>query len=139
MLLKRAVWMTLIAYSLILAAVCLSPMGGDPALVPSKTRRIINNMLHVPAFAVHAWLCILAVRPVLTRGIGRRALATGAFMALLYGLVLEIGQGYVPGRVTSMGDMILNSIGILAAVVITWALPRSRQPARTESIEDVPD
>ena len=50
--------------------------------------------------------------------------AAGAAIAWLYGFGLEIGQGFVPGRVTSMGDMILNSIGILSAILIASALPR---------------
>ena len=126
MLLKRATWMTLIVYSLLLAAVCLTPIGGDSPLAATETRRLINNMLHVPAFALHAWLCILALRLTCARGIWPWRRAVGAAIAWFYGGALEIGQGLVAGRVSSMGDMVLNTIGVLSALLIASALPRSK-------------
>jgi len=126
MLLKRATWMTLIVYSLVLAAVCLSPIGGDSPLAATETRRLINNLLHVPAFTVHAWLCILALRLACARWTRPWILTAGASITWLYGGVLEIGQGFVPGRVASAGDVVLNTIGVLSAVLIASALPRSK-------------
>ena len=126
MLLKRAVWMTWVTYSLVLAAICLMPIGGDSPLAATKTRRLINNMLHVPAFAQHAWLCILALRLACARGTWPSRLAAGAAIAWLYGLALEIGQGFVPGRVSSLGDMGLNTIGVLSGLLIALALPWSK-------------
>lgn len=59
------------------------------------------------------WLSFL---PFVIFGDGKRRLLA-AFLMIPLGVVLEIGQSFVPGRTFSVLDMVANSCGTLLGVV----------------------
>jgi VanZ family protein len=78
---------------------------------------------HVPAYGLLTWL--------LTSSLWRRewpqqtALWVSAVAAMVFGLWMEIFQGFVPGRAVEIGDVASNAIGIgLTALFIVSAHSR---------------
>jgi VanZ family protein len=105
----------------ILAVIVGSLSPGDSALihvVDRLTSNISDKVVHFSAYVILASLPVLSVR---SRG---RAFGWAASMALL-GLVLEIGQAWVPGRTPDVADEIANVLGV--AVGILLALPVRRR------------
>jgi|LauGreDrversion4_2_1035121.scaffolds.fasta_scaffold1735395_1 VanZ family protein len=45
-------------------------------------------------------------------------------VAVFYGLLMEFGQGFVPGRDPSLNDMLANSCGVFIGFVIFWSIGR---------------
>jgi len=97
-----------LAYTALLAWASLYPVAPDSALAATATRRTINNLLHVPAYAVLAvaWIVVLRVR-------AGPAAFTGAVAAFGFGVLMELAQALVPGRSASAGDSALNGLGVL--------------------------
>lgn len=54
----------------------------------------------------------------------RRSQGIWISFAILYGLLMEFGQSYVPGRDPSLLDVVANSCGVLMGCVIFWSLGR---------------
>ncbi len=83
---------------------------------------------HAPSYGLLAIL--------LTRGLQRRgwplgyALAMAVTAAFAFGLFTELRQGSVPGRYPSLGDLLVNAVGIgIAAMVM--AVRESRLPLQS--------
>ncbi len=53
------------------------------------------------------------------------------FTAFLYAVFDEIHQYFVPGRNMSFGDLILNTIGIISALIVYSFIIFLRAPAKT--------
>lgn len=131
---KKVLWAITVGYAALLAAVSLLPSGTGPlsgwdtAISPT-----LQNLLHVPAYAVLVALIAWALgRPTLLR-LGLAALACCAFGALL-----ECAQATIPGRFGSLEDTLLNAAGVAAGVPIVLALSRRRRDkdrARLDGIE----
>ena len=104
------------AYAAALAAVSLLPSGAET--FGGWDRRIaptVQNAVHVPAYAL---LVILAVSALSPAGAFRgRTLAWVAIACCLFGLVLEIAQAAIPGRVFSWVDGLLNLLGVAVGAV----------------------
>lgn len=105
-------------YAVLLAAASLLPSGGagplagwDAAISPG-----LQNLLHVPAYAVlvfltaRAWAWPPQARPA-------AVLATAAGCAA-FGALLEWAQSTIPGRTGSLSDILLNTAGAGAALVL---------------------
>ena len=109
------------AYAAALAAVSLLPAGAGA--LGGWDRRIaptVQNAVHVPAYAL---LVILAVSALSPAGAYRgRTLAWVAIACCLFGLVLDIAQAAIPGRVFSLTDALLNVAGVAAGTlaVLVW-------------------
>jgi VanZ family protein len=72
--------------------------------------RPLSEFSHLPAYALLTWLLAIGLR-------GREwprtvALWVGAQAALVFGIWMEVFQGFVPGRVVDIGDVLMNAIGI---------------------------
>ncbi len=65
--------------------------------------------------AAYAWLSALAM---LSFPIRRLALSSALFMIIL-GILLEIGQHFIPGRSFSLLDMAANSLGVFLGIFST--------------------
>jgi VanZ family protein len=104
-----------LAYTGLLAAASLYPVGPDSALAATATRRTINNLLHVPAYSMLAvfWMAALRAR-------GTSGMWIGAGAAFGFGVLMELVQNLVPGRSASAGDFVLNALGVL----LGWAAVR---------------
>ncbi len=89
---------------------------------PSDVRAFLHNGMHVVAYAAlcAAWLTSLR------RGPGpatpTRCNVVGVLLSVAYGIVDEWHQSSVPGRVSSVSDVISDSCGALLAVVLLDAV-----------------
>lgn len=109
---------------------------GGPAL--SVAWSFVHNSAHVVAFfgLAGAWLLALLARdrsaPVPERRIVRARAATfvaALSLAIGYGIVDELHQSYVPGRDSSVYDVVSDACGaVLAALFVFW-LVRGRRSA----------
>ena len=128
---KKVLWVITAAYAALLAAVSLLPSGTGPlsgwdtAISPT-----LQNLLHVPAYAVLVWLVSRAMRLRRLWHVALAAIACAAF-----GSVLECAQATVPGRFGSLEDTLLNVIGAAAAVPIVLAgRRRNRRGERPRTV-----
>ncbi len=80
-------------------------------------KEVLHNLLHVPAYTVLTLLVMMTV-DALGRALTRRVVIEAVAIAVLYGSLIEILQGYVPGRTSSFLDVLLNFCGALLAVVV---------------------
>jgi VanZ family protein len=83
----------------------------------------VQNLLHVPVYAILTWLWWRALRAKTGR---RPAVLLAAAIAAGYGILDEIHQMYVPGRFASITDALLNAAG--AAAVVAWVFLRAPDP-----------
>lgn len=77
----------------------------------------LQNFLHVPSFAL---LVLLGLRTFDT-GKGASTVALCAWVgggSLLYSVLLEAAQAWVPGRYASLGDLLYNAVGIAGAIFL---------------------
>jgi VanZ family protein len=70
----------------------------------------VDKIMH---FLAYLWLAAL---PMIGYRRTRKALILCLCMFIL-GIILEIGQLYVPGRDCSFGDMVANGMGVLVGMV----------------------
>jgi VanZ family protein len=120
----------LVAYTALLAYASLKPISPEAADAISGTRRAVNNLLHVPAYAVLAALWTLLLRSAARSARRLRSILLGGLIAVLFGAVMEAVQGLVvPGRMAGWEDFGLNTSGAaLAGVVMTIWHRRTREP-----------
>jgi VanZ family protein len=100
-----------------------APPGGAPAgfVIPPW----LQNLLHIPAYATlcAAWLWVFDLNDALGTPGGIAFIAT-----LVYAFVDEWHQGWVPGRTSSLEDVLLDGVGAAAFLVcLGWFL----RPTRT--------
>lgn len=122
----------LCAFTALLAYASLMPVARESGLGATKARRIVNNLLHVPAYAVLAllWMATLAA----WGSSPRSALAWSGLIAFAFGLLMEAAQDFIPGRGTSLMDAGLNAAGVVAAVASVYLLlHRGKPPEPTGS------
>jgi VanZ family protein len=101
-----------IAYAAGLALVSLLPSEGRISGWDSHIDPELQNLLHVPAYAILYWLCWRAkVRPMGGGGLVMGGICIG------YGGLLELLQVWIPGRWGSTVDVLLNAAGVTVAFV----------------------
>lgn len=102
--------------------------GSLLALVPQP----LTEYSHVPAYGLLTWLLTSSLKG--RAWPKRTALWMGAIAAMVFGLWMEILQGFVPGRVVDIGDVASNAMGIgLASLLIELTPPEQAKrllPAR---------
>ena len=86
----------------------------------------VQNVLHIPAYAVLSWAWHWSLADRL-RPAGTRAIVAFA-IASVYGLLDEWHQSFVPGRFASLTDVALDVAGALLGAWIVWRKSR-RAPA----------
>jgi VanZ family protein len=88
---------------------------------PPTPTNVSDKSLH---FAAYFGLGVLAVRAALG-GVPARVTRRGATLALLiaigYGVFDEAHQWFVPGRTADVLDLLADSAGAVAALVVCWA------------------
>ena len=84
---------------------------------------ITQNVLHVPTYTV---LSVLAVGCLSVPGRSRwsRVLPVAA-ACVGYGALLELAQAFIPGRLSSVPDAMLNTLGVMLGLAITRAWGKS--------------
>lgn len=123
-----ALALALTAYSAALAVGSLSPVTRNSPLAGGPVRQALNNLLHVPAYAVLACLWFLTVRQLRPGATLKRAYLAAATAALAYGGAMELGQNFVRGRTCSFDDFLLNALGVTLAAMVLWAWGRRAAP-----------
>lgn len=100
----------------------------DPLPFPVSAFPGEDKVLHALAYAVlGALLALAAAGP---RFPGRRAVLLGAALASLYGVTDELHQSFVPGRDTSAGDWVADTLGAAAGAALAITAVRRRGAAR---------
>lgn len=95
-------------YAVLLAFASLRPGSGGET-PPSE--QMLHNLAHIPAYAILTFL--------LTRCVSRLTLRNQILIVLsafAFGVLLEVGQFFVPYRYFSFLDMGLNAVGILLVI-----------------------
>lgn len=101
----------------------------EPAPTPqSDVRAFLHNGAHIVAYGALCASVVLALRRHGAIGsIGRPVAAGGIAVALAYGIVDELHQAYVPGRVCSVSDLLSDGMGaVLAVAILGWAYVAGR-------------
>lgn len=83
--------------------------------------------LHAPEFFVLG--CLLCRAFLATGGPRPRALALALTISIAYGLLDELHQSFVPGRVASLGDFAADAAGAIFAVTLFALLPAAQRTA----------
>ncbi|VAX34851.1 hypothetical protein MNBD_UNCLBAC01-1093 [hydrothermal vent metagenome] len=90
-----------------------NPLGNNNAGI-SSVKQLLHNLAHIPAYAVLAWLVLKFFFKV-----DFRAKIYATVIASAYGILMELLQSLAPGRFASLGDVFLNTFGIL--IIILWS------------------
>lgn len=99
------------------------PVVGERSLIAE----LLHNAMHLVAFGGLAMASWCACRePV--GGHGRTAARVAMILAVGYGIVDELHQGWVPGRVCSAYDVLTDACGASAAVWMLRALRGDSRP-----------
>lgn len=97
--------------------------GSFLALFPQP----VTEFSHVPAYGLLTWLLTSALRE---RGWPQQmALCVGVVAPMLFGVWMEMLQGFVPGRVVDFGDVAFNGMGIGVAALLIGTVPELRSYA----------
>ncbi len=83
-----------------------------------------DKLAHAGAYTVLG--ALLTVATAGARFSGRRAVVIAAALASLYGVSDELHQAFVPGRETSAGDWVADTVGALAGAALAAAALRRR-------------
>ena len=121
-----------VLYSAALALMSLMPVSRGSALAATATRRAINNLLHVPAYGLLAWLYVAQFRGWLASGrtLRPKAAAAGCIAAIGFGAIMEWAQRFVPGRKGTAADFMLNVAGVAAALSLLWLVGARKRRGR---------
>jgi VanZ family protein len=84
----------------------------------------VTEYSHAPAYALLTWLLASGLQ---NRGWSKpMALWLGVLAAMVFGVWMEILQGFVPGRTVDIRDVAFNAIGIGLAALVIKAAPEPR-------------
>lgn len=87
----------------------LAPPDMSIAVLP------LDKLIHFGAYGLTAFLPQIAI--------GRLALATLAALSMaVLGGTVEVAQSFVPGREGSLGDALINTLGVLGGVALGLGL-----------------
>jgi VanZ family protein len=86
---------------------------------------LLRKIAHGLVFAVLTFLLFRALPTRLEKGILRLGYAGAA--TLLYALVDEVHQTFVPGRSGALADVAIDAIGIVAMLLLLSVLSNSRR------------
>jgi hypothetical protein len=93
------------------------------ARVASAWSALLHNGMHVVAYGVLAGTCLLAVARAGAPPRRHAAWERVSFaIAVAYGIVDELHQSFVPGRVCSVADAMTNAAGALLGLLLVRAL-----------------
>src|SRR5262245_23763885 len=88
---------------------------------PPTPSDVSDKTLHLSAYFVLGVLTVRAVLGGLPARLTRRGAALALLIAIGYGVFDEVHQAFVPGRTADVFDLIADSAGVAAALVVCWA------------------
>ena len=91
---------------------------------PGDTFRIIDKVAHFVEFGIFGYLLAYAFTPS-QMIVSRKKIAAVVFVGILYGLLDEIHQSFVPGREADFYDFLADTLGVCLAVFL-WVLIRRK-------------
>jgi VanZ family protein len=114
------------------------PVALDAALIfylssiprlPSPPGPFSDKHFHFASFAVFSTLLVRALAGERTRAVTGRVALLAFALATLYGVTDEFHQSFVPGRTSSVADLVADALGAAAAagVLLAWAIIRRRR------------
>jgi VanZ family protein len=93
---------------------------GAPLRDTSVLNIKITNILHIPAFTLLFILWFGALKGLPLTQVSCYFYAF--IISILYGVFLEVYQIFVPGRFSSLVDIVLNVLGVgIGIVIIKWS------------------
>ncbi len=101
---------------IVLVSITYLSLSPKPALTASN-----DKLGHFIAYSV---LTFLILRSFVIRNVNRLLMLL--VFSILYGVLMEYGQRFVPGRSFSIYDMIANTSGVLIGLLIYWVLKATR-------------
>lgn len=113
------------ALSLVWAALIYG-LSSIPSTSLPQGPSVISIIVHFVEFAVLAYLIYRAFAP-LEEYI--HPMAVSVMCSGMYALFDEVHQIFVPGRVFSGGDILVDFIGILSTVFIVWLFDHNKKTA----------
>ena len=116
-------WMALIFYLSSIPAIDIPP-GPQAASVA----------VHLLEFFVLALLLSWAINGGLKNGLHPSSLISAFIVAVFYGVLDELHQLYVPGRVTDMMDILVDAVGALIGVLVASLLGTVLQRKRSADV-----
>jgi VanZ family protein len=118
-LLVPSMYMVLLAFGAI-ATPGVGIAGSMLAILPQP----VTEYSHAPAYALLTWLLTGGFQ---NRGWSKQmALRLGVMAAMVFGVWMELLQGFVPGRTVDIQDVAFNAIGIGLAALVIEAAPEPR-------------
>jgi VanZ family protein len=118
-LLVPSMYMVLLAFGAI-ATPGVGIAGSMLAVLPQP----VTEYSHAPAYALLTWLLTGGFQ---NRGWSKQmALRLGVMAAMVFGVWMELLQGFVPGRTVDIQDVAFNAIGIGLAALVIEAAPEPR-------------
>jgi VanZ family protein len=112
-------YMVLLAFGAI-ATPGVGIAGSMLAVLPQP----VTEYSHAPAYALLTWLLTGGFQ---NRGWSKQmALRLGVMAAMVFGVWMELLQGFVPGRTVDIQDVAFNAIGIGLAALVIEAAPEPR-------------
>jgi VanZ family protein len=106
-------WLPVIAYGALVLVV-----GGIPTLQPPLGFRNADKLYHVLEYAVFGFLLARGLRASMRVRIPLFAAMMAIGLGALLGLVDENHQQYVPGRQSSLYDVMADTVGVILAQVV---------------------
>jgi len=88
---------------------------------PPAPTNVSDKTLHLAAYFVLGVLALRAVLGGLPRLVTRHGAVLAMLIAIGYGAFDEVHQWFVPGRNADVLDLLADSAGVAAAVVVCWA------------------
>ncbi len=89
------------------------------AELPAKSELIQKfnpySLAHVPLYGVLTWLLVLTFRPRIARW---QKISFPLVISFLVAILDEINQACIPGREASVGNVLLDVIGIVFVIII---------------------
>jgi len=118
-LLVPSMYMVLLAFGAI-ATPGVGIAGSMLAVLPQP----VTEYSHAPAYALLTWLLTGGFR---NRGWSKQmAFGSASWPPLVFGVWMELLQGFVPGRTVDIHDVTFNAIGIGLAALVIEAAPEPR-------------
>ena len=106
-------WLTaLIIYMVLICYLSLKPEEGPKGTALQET---LHNLGHVPAYA---GLTFLAIGLLMVYEVKSSVFLKAFCSSVLYGVLLEYLQGFVPGRTPSLLDVSSNAFGALGMIFL---------------------
>jgi VanZ family protein len=125
---RRMRTVLLLVYMGVIVILSSIPDTGETGDLGATLTPQVQNLLHIPAYGLLALLWLLTLK---TYGVAwRRSLALAFVLATAYGVVMELSQGWIPGRVPSVLDALFNVLGILLCIGLYWWIERPALPTR---------